>query len=139
VHHEAVGAALWILAIQLARTSRQIEVKPMTEDRQLQEAVLAEFTWEPSVTAAHIGVIARNGIVTLTGHVENFAEKHAAERATARVKGVKAVVEELTVKLHPSMVRSDEDIRVKLTGSVHTPGDRFIAGATAGERPEPPM
>lgn len=87
----------------------------MTQDRQLQEAVLAEFAWEPSVTAAHIGVTARNGIVTLTGHVENYPEKRAAERAAARVKGVKAVVEQLTVKLHSSMMRSDEDIAVAAT------------------------
>lgn len=99
----------------------------MTQDRQLQEAVLAEFAWEPSVTAAHIGVAARNGIVTLTGHVENFAEKHAAERATARVKGVKAVVEELTVKLHQSMIRTDEDIAkaaaMRLEWDVSVPRD----------------
>jgi osmotically-inducible protein OsmY len=82
----------------------------MTQDRQLQEAVLAEFLWEPSVTAAHIGVTAHNGVVTLAGHVSNYAEKRAAEKAAARVKGVKAVVEELKVKLHASMVRSDEDI-----------------------------
>lgn len=82
----------------------------MSQDRLLQEAVLAEFAWEPRVTAAHIGVIAKNGIVTLTGHVENYPEKRAAEHAAARVKGVKAVVEELKVELHSSMVRSDEDI-----------------------------
>ena len=82
----------------------------MSEDRQLQEAVLAAFAWEPSVTAAHIGVTAKNGVVTLTGHVENYLEKCRAERAAVGVKGVKAVVEELEVKLHPGMTRSDEDI-----------------------------
>ncbi|MDB5712487.1 MAG: ornithine aminotransferase [Sphingomonas bacterium] len=82
----------------------------MSQDRQLQEAVLAEFVWEPSVTAAHIGVTAKNGVVTLTGHVQNYLEKRTVERAAARVKGVKAVVEELEVKLHPGMTRSDEDI-----------------------------
>ena len=82
----------------------------MTQDRQLQEAVLAEFEWEPSVTAAHIGVIAKNGVVTLTGHVSNFMQKRAAEKAAARVKGVKGVVEELKVNLLSGMVRSDENI-----------------------------
>ena len=67
----------------------------MTEDRKLQEAVLAELSWEPSVTAGHIGVTARHGVVTLTGHVESFAEKHAAETAAGRVKGVVAVAEEI--------------------------------------------
>ena len=82
----------------------------MTQDRQLQEAVLAEFEWEPSVTAAHIGVIAKNGLVTLTGHVSNYMQKRAAEKAAARVKGVKGVVEELKVNLISGMVRSDENI-----------------------------
>lgn len=82
----------------------------MTQDRQLQEAVLAEFEWEPSVTAAHIGVIAKNGVVTLTGHVSNYMQKRAAEKAAARVKGVKGVVEELKVNLISGMVRSDEKI-----------------------------
>ena len=82
----------------------------MTQDRQLQEAVLAEFEWEPSVTAAHIGVIAKNGVVTLTGHVSNYMQKRAAEKAAARVKGVKGVVEELKVNLISGMVRSDENI-----------------------------
>lgn len=99
----------------------------MSQDRLLQEAVLAEFTWEPRVTAAHIGVTAKNGIVTLTGHVDNFLEKRAAEHAAARVKGVKAVVEKLQVELHPSMVRSDEDIAaaaaMRLEWEVSVPRD----------------
>ncbi|WP_010219613.1 BON domain-containing protein [Sphingomonas sp. PAMC 26621] len=99
----------------------------MSQDRLLQEAVLAEFAWEPSVTAAHIGVTAKNGIVTLSGHVENFLEKRAAEHAAARVKGVKAVVEELKVQLHSSMERSDEDIAqaaaMRLEWEVSVPRD----------------
>ena len=99
----------------------------MSQDRQLQEAVLAEFAWEPSVTAAHIGVTAKNGIVTLTGHVENYPEKRAAERAAARVKGVKAVVEELKVQLHDSVQRSDEEIAnaaaMRLAWEVSVPRD----------------
>lgn len=59
----------------------------MTLDRQLQQAVLAELDWEPSVVAAHIGVTVNAGVVTLTGHVETFAEKHAADIAARRVRG----------------------------------------------------
>jgi osmotically-inducible protein OsmY len=83
----------------------------MSHDRQLQEAVLAEFTWEPSVNAAHIGVTAADGVVTLSGHVETFIEKRAAEKAAARVKGVKAVAEEIEVRLNSSMKRPDDEIR----------------------------
>ena len=77
----------------------------MSQDSQLQQAVLAELTWEPRVTAANIGVTAKAGIVTLSGHVENYVEKYAAETAAQRVKGVKAVAEELEVRL-PSDIRT---------------------------------
>ena len=82
----------------------------MLQDSQLQKAVIAELGWEPSVTAAHIGVAAREGVVTLSGHVESYAEKHAAEMAAHRVKGVKAVAEEIEVKLPFDIERGDEDI-----------------------------
>lgn len=87
----------------------------MSEDRKLQEAVLAELSWEPSVTAAHLGVTARHGVVTLTGHVESFAEKHAAETAAGRVKGVVAVAEEIEVKLPFERQRGDEEIAAAAT------------------------
>lgn len=106
----------------------------MTQDRQLQEAVLAEFEWEPSVTAAHIGVIAKNGVVTLTGHVSNYMQKHAAEKAAARVKGVKGVVEELKVNL--LSVRSDENIANaaldRLAWDVSVPADAIKVKVESG-------
>ena len=82
----------------------------MSKDRQLQEAVLAEFAWEPSITAAHIGVAADDGVITLTGTVPHYHEKRAAERAAARVKGVKAVAEGLKVELPGPMKRDDAAI-----------------------------
>ena len=82
----------------------------MSHDSKLQQAVLAELEWEPSVNPAHIGVTADAGVVTLTGHVADYMQKHAAEAATARVKGVKAVVEELEVKLPFDVRRGDEEI-----------------------------
>jgi osmotically-inducible protein OsmY len=82
----------------------------MPNDIRLQQAVLDELSWEPSVTAAHIGVAAESGVVTLTGHVESFAQKHAAEAAVRRVKGVKAIAEEIEVRLLSATKRSDEEI-----------------------------
>lgn len=82
----------------------------MSNDSQLQQDVLAELNWEPSVTAAHIGVTANAGVVTLTGHVESFAEKHAAETAARRVKGVKALAEEIEVQLPFDRKRGDDEI-----------------------------
>lgn len=76
----------------------------------LRRAVIAELEWEPRVIAANIGVAAHDGVVTLTGHVASFPEKHAAEQATLRVKGVKAVAEELDVELPGERRRNDDDI-----------------------------
>ena len=84
----------------------------MSTDTKLQRNVLAELSWEPSVTSAHLGVAANAGVVTLTFtvHVASFAEKHAAELAARRVKGVEAVVTEIEVSLPPETERSDEDL-----------------------------
>jgi osmotically-inducible protein OsmY len=82
----------------------------MKTDVLLQQDVLDELDFEPSVNAAHIGVAVTDGIVTLTGHVPSYAEKYAAERAAKRVYGVKAVADELDVKLPGSAERTDEDI-----------------------------
>jgi osmotically-inducible protein OsmY len=82
----------------------------MSHDSQLQQAVLAELSWEPSVTSAHIGVTANAGVIALTGHVASFVEKYAAETAARRVKGVKAVAEELEVCLPDDSGREDSAI-----------------------------
>lgn len=82
----------------------------MSHDAKLQQAVLAEFKWEPSVTAAHIGVTADHGVVTLSGHVGSYAEKLAAETAARRVKGVRAVAEEIEVRLPFDAKRTDAEI-----------------------------
>ena len=82
----------------------------MSHDSDLKTQVLAELEWEPSLSAAHIGVTAHDGVITLSGHVQRFSEKHAAEAAARRVRGVKAVAEVIEVKLPFDVQRSDEDI-----------------------------
>jgi osmotically-inducible protein OsmY len=82
----------------------------MNHDMQLKQAVLAELSWEPSIAAAHIGVTAENGIVSLSGHVESFLEKQAAETAVRRVKGVKGIAEEIEVRLPFRVKRGDDEI-----------------------------
>ena len=79
-------------------------------DTQLQQDVLAELKWEPSINAAEIGVEVKDGIVTLAGHVNTFGEKWHAERATQRVPGVKALAIEMDVKLEGMNNRTDADI-----------------------------
>jgi osmotically-inducible protein OsmY len=79
-------------------------------DIDLRQAVLTELDWEPAVNAAHIGVTANAGVVTLMGHVESFFEKHEVEIAALRMRGVKAVVMEIEVRLPFDMKRGDDDI-----------------------------
>ena len=82
----------------------------MKSDIGLQRDILEELKWEPSVCAADIGVSVKDGIVTLSGHVPSYAEKYHAETAAKRVYGVKAVADELDVKLPGSLKRTDGDI-----------------------------
>ncbi|WP_019954949.1 BON domain-containing protein [Yoonia vestfoldensis] len=82
----------------------------MSNDQQLKKSVLDELKWEPSVDAAHIGVTTKDGVVTLMGSVESYAEKHGAETAALRVKDVKAVAEEIEVKLPFSVKHGDAEI-----------------------------
>lgn len=80
------------------------------DDKVIQEAVMRELDWDPKVDAAHIGVSVKNGAVTLTGHVSSYSEKLAAVKAAERVYGVKAVADEIKVRLPTSDVRDDTDI-----------------------------
>jgi osmotically-inducible protein OsmY len=101
--------------------------KTMSDDNELKQAVLDELKWEASVNAAHIGVTTNAGVVTLMGHVESYAEKSAAERAARRVKDVKAVAEEIEVRLPFGIKRGDEEIASaavnRLTWNVSVPKD----------------
>ena len=98
-------------------------------DLQLRQDVLDELEFEPSVNAAHIGVAANKGVVTLTGFVTSYAEKAAAERATRRVKGVKAIAEEIEVRLPSHTKRADDEIAARavdiLKWQVGLPADRI--------------
>ena len=79
-------------------------------DREIQQAVLRELDWEPSVSSTEIGVAVKDGIVTLSGTVDSYYKRYHAERAALRVHGVRAVVNELDVTLPASSERTDEDI-----------------------------
>jgi hypothetical protein len=79
----------------------------MTNDEELQKRVLDELRWEPKVQSNEVGVIAKDGAVTLTGEVHTYAEKLAAERAAKRVKGVRAVAADIRVKIPSRLATSD--------------------------------
>jgi osmotically-inducible protein OsmY len=82
----------------------------MKTDMQLQKDVLDEILWELSVDVPDIGVSVHDGIVTLTGSLDNLPAKRAAEIAALRVSGVKAVANDIEVKISTNNRRSDEDI-----------------------------
>jgi osmotically-inducible protein OsmY len=109
---------------------------PMSNDLQLRQDVLDELEFEPSVNAAHIGVTANNGVVTLTGFVTSYAEKTAAERAARRVKGVKAIAEEIEVRLPSDTKRADDEIAARavdiLKWQVGVPADRIAVKVERG-------
>jgi osmotically-inducible protein OsmY len=82
----------------------------MKSDVDLKKDVLAELEFEPSVKVEDIGVSVKDGIVTLTGSVSNYAEKLAAARAAKRLAGVRGLAEDIIVKLPESSRRTDSDI-----------------------------
>jgi osmotically-inducible protein OsmY len=79
-------------------------------DKQIKDDVLAELAWDPAINADNIGVIVKDGVVTLTGHIGTYTEKMAAEKAVRHVAGVKAMAVELDVKLSTTHARSDTEI-----------------------------
>ena len=68
------------------------------DDLSLRDHVLSELEFEPSVNASHIGVAVDDGVVTLSGHVGSYAEKLAAEKIVQRLKGVRAIAQEIEVR-----------------------------------------
>src|SRR6202165_5842053 len=79
-------------------------------DAQIQQDVLAELRWEPRVVPNEIGVAVKGGVVTLTGWVDSYTKRWAAEDAAHRVRGVKAVANEIEVSLSKADERTDADI-----------------------------
>ena len=79
----------------------------MKSDRELQIDVLDELRWEPGVKATDIAATVKDGVVTLEGTVDSYAEKWAAEKAVKRLPGVKALAIELKVELPGSLQRAE--------------------------------
>lgn len=79
-------------------------------DFSLKQNILDELAFDPEVDPANIGVIVDHGVVTLTGHVGSYTEKLAAEKATRRVKGVRAIAEEIEVRVPNHKQTADDEI-----------------------------
>lgn len=82
----------------------------MKTDSEIQKNVMEELKYEPLLNSTEIGVAVKNGIVTLSGTVDLFNKKKAAERAAKRVLGVKAVAEDIVVRISALGKRTDTEI-----------------------------
>lgn len=105
-------------------------------DRQIQEDVQQALDWEPSIDAADIGVTVAKGVVTLHGDIHSFAEKAAAERVAMGVYGVKAVANDLVVRLGADRKRTDSEIAQAIVSalrwSASVPHDKIEVAVTDG-------
>lgn len=79
-------------------------------DSQLKTDVEAELKWDPRVNANEVGVAVKHGVITLTGTVDSYSKRYSAEEAAHRVRGVKAVANDIEVRLLESTGRNDSDI-----------------------------
>lgn len=108
----------------------------MREDHQLQAAVSERLDMNPAINSSHVGVAVRSGIVTLSGHVPSLLERNEAEQVVGTVKGVKAVVNQMTVEL-PGMSRTSDEALAeqaynRLSSNVSIPSGRLHLAVNDG-------
>jgi osmotically-inducible protein OsmY len=108
----------------------------MKSDKQLQQDVMDDLRWDPSVDASKIGVSVINAVVLLNGTVPSFYQKQSAERIVKRVAGVRAVANDIEVRLPNSTERNDTDIAQAalnaLTWDTSVPDERVQVSVTKG-------
>jgi osmotically-inducible protein OsmY len=93
-------------------------------DEEIQRDVLEELKWDARVQPNEVGVAVRDGVVTLTGWVDSYAKKWAAERAAHRVRGVVAVANDIEVRIPGTAERPDPDIAAAVTRALEW--DAFV-------------
>ena len=105
-------------------------------DTQIQQDVLAELKWDARVQPNEIGVAVKDHVVTLTGHVDSYIKRWAAEERARRVRGVKAVANEIEVRLPGSAERTDSDIAAAAVRALEwnalVPADRIQVTVSKG-------
>ena len=88
------------------------------KDTELRQDVIDELEFEPSIDAADIGVAVEDGTVTLTGHVPTYLQKRTAENIVKRVKGVRAIAQEIEVRPIGSHITADDEIAKRAANSL---------------------
>jgi osmotically-inducible protein OsmY len=94
-------------------------------DTAIQRDILAELKWDPRVQSTEIGVVVKDGVVTLTGEVDSYTRRWAAEEVAHRVRGVKAVANEIDVRLSREDRKSDADLAAAVVRAMEQ--DAFIS------------
>jgi osmotically-inducible protein OsmY len=74
----------------------------MRNDVEILSDVLSRFTWEPALHAAQIDVAVKDGVVTLSGHVDSYTKKMSAEKVAKKIAGVKVIAENIEVGKQPA-------------------------------------
>jgi osmotically-inducible protein OsmY len=117
-------------------TSRHPLFSEARTDEQIQRDILAELKWEPRVSPNEIGVVVKDGVVALTGWVDSYTKRWAAEEAAHRVRGVKAVANDIDVRLPGASERTDADIAAAalrtLQSDVFVPADKINLTVSEG-------
>ncbi len=106
------------------------------DDKTLRQAVVDALDWNPAIDAAHVGVAARDGVITLSGHVPNYTQKLEAERTARNVRGVTAIAEEIEVRYPGDIYPTDEEIASRavqvLDWDISVPLDHVKVKVTRG-------
>lgn len=82
----------------------------MKTDLQIQKDIMDQLKWEPFLSASEIGVAVKNGVVTLSGHVDSYLKKLQAESAVKKISGVKAIAEDIQIGISPTSKKTDTEI-----------------------------
>jgi osmotically-inducible protein OsmY len=105
-------------------------------DAEIQRDVQEELKWEARLQPNEVGVIVKDGVVTLTGWVDSFIKKWSAERAALRVDGVRAVANDIEVRLNAADERTDGDIAAAATRALEwdfiVPDDKIKVTVSKG-------
>jgi osmotically-inducible protein OsmY len=108
----------------------------MRSDMEIQRDVVAELKWDPSLRDDDIAVSVRDGVVTLAGFVDSYSDKWKAERAVGKVKGVRAIANDLEARLPSTSERTDPEVARAvvdaLRWNINVPDSRITAKVSKG-------
>ena len=90
----------------------------MKSDVEIQKDVMSQLKWEPALNASSIGVAVNNGIVTLSGQVDTYYQKMAAEKAAKKISGVRGIAEDIQIGISPYYRKTDTEIAESVLNSL---------------------